>query len=293
MCLYVDNPQLSPTHRYLPEDTLQEISKLYLSLGFKLHPRIMSDRKVISKYYPPDFEPNKLTRQRKPQSTASKLESVRLSSPFSMRCNRCGEYIYKGRKFNARKQITDEHYLNILIVRLFICCTACSSEISFDTDFKNGDYKDIRGATRNVEPWRKASITQETEEQRLDQLGREGEQDELVGLETKATNAEIEMAVADGLDEIMTQNARREIRIRNNTARNAQEALDDENINEEATRKAFGNDVGEVVRRLPDEETGVGENVKDSTFSNPEFQRLKRKKKDHGVALGIKRNKTT
>lgn len=100
----------------------------------------MAERKVLSKYYLPDFDPSKIRRQRKTQSIASKLETVRLSSPYPMRCNRCGEFIYKGRKFNARKQMTGENYLNIPAVRLFIRCTACSSEIVFDTDLKNEDY---------------------------------------------------------------------------------------------------------------------------------------------------------
>lgn len=250
----------------------------------------MSERKVISKYYPPDFDPSKITRQRKTQSSAAKLESVRLSSSFSMRCNRCGEFIYKGRKFNARKQMTDEHYLNIPIVRLFIRCTTCSSEIAFDTDFKNGDYKDIGGAIRNFEPWREAEPTQDTESERLDRLEREGwKQDVLTGLEAEKTNTQTETAIADALDEIRIRNARREIRIRSNIGRNAQMALGDNDQDEEATRKAFGNDTEELVRRLPGEDIGAGEYAKDAI---PGFQRQKRKKKDYSAALGIKRNIT-
>jgi hypothetical protein len=42
-------------------------------------------------------------------------------SPFSMRCESCGEYIYKGKKFNARKETVEgEMYLNIKIYRFYI-----------------------------------------------------------------------------------------------------------------------------------------------------------------------------
>ena len=40
----------------------------------------------------------------------------------------CGEYIYKGRKFNSRKETTDEKYLNIPIYRFYIRCTRCSGQ---------------------------------------------------------------------------------------------------------------------------------------------------------------------
>ena len=75
-------------------------------------------------------------------------------APFSMKCTACGEYIYKGRKFNARKETTDEKYLKIQIYRFYIRCTRCSGEITFKTDPKNMDYTCERGAKRNFEPWR-------------------------------------------------------------------------------------------------------------------------------------------
>ena len=63
---------------------------------------------------------------------------VRLMAPFSMyvtftnlfsnmfilsnrRCNTCGEYIYKGKKFNARKETVEgEDYYGIKIFRFYI-----------------------------------------------------------------------------------------------------------------------------------------------------------------------------
>lgn len=171
----------------------------------------MSERKVLSKYYPPDFDPQQLQRVRGPKQVGPKVQTVRLMSPFSMKCTSCGEYIYKGRKFNARKETPDEKYLGIQIFRFYIRCTRCSAEITFKTDPKNQDYVCEKGAKRNTEPWRAAP--EETDEERLDRLEREEEEESknaMAELEAKTVDAKREMAVADALDEIRTRNAARE-----------------------------------------------------------------------------------
>lgn len=73
----------------------------------------MSERKVLNKYYPPDFDPKKI-----PVGGSGRPAqyTVRLMTPFSMRCNTCGEFIYKRKKFNARKEIVrGEEYLGIKV----------------------------------------------------------------------------------------------------------------------------------------------------------------------------------
>jgi len=51
---------------------------------------------------------------------------------FLNRCKTCGEYIYKGRKFNARKEdVIGETYLGIQIYRFYMKCTKCLREITF------------------------------------------------------------------------------------------------------------------------------------------------------------------
>jgi hypothetical protein len=88
----------------------------------------MSERKVLTKYYPPDFDPSKIVRSRAPKQAGPKVQTVRLMAPFPMKCTACGEYIYKGRKFNARKETTEEKYYSIPIYRFYIRCTRCSGE---------------------------------------------------------------------------------------------------------------------------------------------------------------------
>lgn len=225
----------------------------------------------------------------------------------------CGEYIYKGRKFNARKETTEEKYLSISIYRFYIRCTRCSAEITFKTDPKNMDYTCERGAKRNFEPWRdpKAENYHETEQETLDRLEREQneeqereEKDKMVELEEKMQDSKREMAIADALDEIRTRNARIE---RNETARDGETALaavrdeaDEERLraereDEEAAKRAFTTVQGERVKRLVEEEeankmTAAGPSeTKTDMPPPPSFAKVKKPKKPLINGLGIKK----
>jgi len=221
----------------------------------------MSERKVLTKYYPADFDPSELTRKRKPKDKGPKIQPVRLMAPFSMRCTTCGEFIYRGRKFNAKKETPpDERYLGIQIVRLHIRCTRCSSEITFRTDPKNNDYAMVKGAVRNMEPWRDRAAEEETTEQRLDRLEREEaeaageeEKDAMAELEAKNADAKRDMAAADALDAIRQRNARIQLAAKEGIdfADSVVRAEDEERArqdreDEEAARRAFAKARGEA-----------------------------------------------
>ncbi|KAM0796991.1 hypothetical protein BDR22DRAFT_975713 [Usnea florida] len=285
----------------------------------------MSERKVLQKYYPPDFDPSKITRSRVPKNVGPKVMTVRLMAPFSMKCMSCGEYIYKGRKFNSRKETTDEKYLNIPIYRFYIRCTRCSAEITFKTDPKGMDYTCERGAKRNFEVWRKADGEDddehklETDEERLDRLeAEEAERGAMAVLEGKVLDAKREMEIADALDEIRTRNARiqraegkgevdkaleqaERARADLELERRRVEAEDDE-----AARRAFEKGIeiddgggGGVGIDAAGDDGMVGDGVlgkatasKGATVGDmppPQFKRVVKKKKDLSAALGIKK----
>ena len=166
----------------------------------------MSERKVLNKYIPPNFDPSKIPKGL--GGPKPKQHTVRLMAPFSMRCNTCGEFIYKGRKFNARKEtVEEEMYLTIKIYRFYVRCPQCGAEITFKTDPKNADYVSEHGAKRNFEPWREEE--QVTEAMKI-KRHLEEENNPLKALENKAIDSKREIDVAEGLDEIRTVNARLE-----------------------------------------------------------------------------------
>lgn len=106
----------------------------------------MSERKVLNKYYPPDFDPSKVPRAKK----KDKKHDVRIMAPFNMKCNTCGEYIAQARKFNAKKEtIEDQTYKGLSIFRFYIKCPRCMSQIIFRTNLKDKDYEVEAGATEN------------------------------------------------------------------------------------------------------------------------------------------------
>ncbi|KAI0315547.1 DUF572-domain-containing protein [Amylostereum chailletii] len=165
----------------------------------------MSERKVLNKYFPPDFDPSLIPRRKQPKNSQ---QVVRLMAPFSMRCNTCGEYVYKGKKFNARKETVEgEDYYGIKIFRFYIKCTLCSAEITFKTDPKNTDYTAEHGASRNFEPWREEKAVEE--EDRLAKLEAE-ENNPMKALENRQTDSKREMDILDALQDIRARNARNE-----------------------------------------------------------------------------------
>ncbi|OTB16958.1 hypothetical protein K445DRAFT_316485 [Daldinia sp. EC12] len=287
----------------------------------------MSERKVLTKYYPPDFDPSQIKRVKGPKNAGPKVQTVRLAAPFSMKCTTCGEYIYKGRKFNARKETPlDEKYLGIQIFRFYIRCTRCSGQITFKTDPKNQDYACESGAKRSTEPWRVGR--DETDEERLDRLEKEEEErNAMVELEAKTVDAKREMAVADALDEIRTRNARLERANQEGVEVSVAlpvdtEAERQEREDAEAARRAFefARQVDKMTEDVIEEEmddvapastsasasgsSGSGSGtlepqpatVSPSSASAPSkdmpppsFKRVVKKKKDHSAALGIKK----
>ncbi|KAJ2665790.1 Pre-mRNA-splicing factor cwf16 [Coemansia sp. RSA 1199] len=213
----------------------------------------MSERKVLNKYYPPDFDPAKIPRLRLGKSRQIK---VRLVSPFAMRCATCGQWIGKGTKFNARKELVEsESFHSIPIHRFYIRCQRCAAEITFKTDPENNNYVAEHGAQRNFEPWREQhAINEQIKEER-----EEEESNPMLKLESRTEQSRREMEVMDALDEVRVLNARGErmgdevvkaVRARAEREKRTREEEEEEEDEEEA-RRVFGS--GRIKRVCEDE----------------------------------------
>lgn len=173
-----------------------------------------------------------------------------------MKTSTCAEYIYKGKKFNARKETVEgETYFNIKIFRFYIKCTRCSAEITFKTDPKTTDYVCEHGAQRNFEPWREeGGESLEEIEDRLDRIQREEEEDPMKSLETRTVDSKREMDILDKLQEIRGRNARLEradtdkVLERISTRRNPDEMDEEERLAEIERLQAEQEDE-ELVRK--------------------------------------------
>jgi hypothetical protein len=162
----------------------------------------MSERKVLNKYYPPDFDASKLPRVKRDKN---RQFTIRLMAPFNMRCKTCGEYIYRGKKFNARKEdVIGKTYLGIQIYRFYIKCTKCLAEITFLTDPENQDYEMENGAMRNFESIRLAEKQAEIEEK---QKKEEEVNNPMKILENRTRDSRREMAFLETLEDLRELNA--------------------------------------------------------------------------------------
>ncbi|KAG0326644.1 hypothetical protein BGZ99_009226 [Dissophora globulifera] len=261
----------------------------------------MSERKVLNKYFPPDFDPALIPRRKQPKDQQHK---VRLMTPFSMRCNTCGEYIYKGKKFNARKETTEETYHNIKIFRFYIRCNRCAAEITFKTDPANTDYVAENGAQRNFEPWRDEGGEKAAEREE------EEENNPMKALENRTQDSKREMEIMDALDEIRTRNALNERldadavldKLSGTAEETASRKQQEEEEEDERLAKAVFKDVdGESVKRLRDETEGPEElsaaQIAMSKFAQPlalpDFKSPLPKKRKQGGSLGLVKTPST
>jgi hypothetical protein len=164
----------------------------------------MAERKVLNKYYPPDFDPTKLRRFEK--KTVRRMCNVRMMLPMSVRCYTCQNYMYIGTKFNMKVEtVKDEDYLGIKVYRFYFKCTQCYAEITFKTDPKNHDYVSEWGAKRNHETW-KDMLMAEEEFKEIKQS--EMKDDAMKSLEHRTYDSKREMDILDALDQVKSLNRR-------------------------------------------------------------------------------------
>ncbi|PFH31730.1 hypothetical protein BESB_022220 [Besnoitia besnoiti] len=180
----------------------------------------MADRKVLVKYYPPDFDfdvlrqkkrvlykAKELQHGKKPrQSGMSKIMNVRMMFPFTLQCASCREFVYVGTKFNSRvERVQGEDYLGIVKWRFYGRCPNCRGEICFKTDPKNGDYVLEWGGTRTYDPMRDQQLAEERVRKEREQ---ELEGDRMKQVEAKTYNVQSELAAMEQLEELRKMNRR-------------------------------------------------------------------------------------
>ncbi|KAL2897189.1 YJU2 splicing factor-like protein [Bienertia sinuspersici] len=231
----------------------------------------MGERKVLNKYYPPDFDPAKIPRRRQPKNQQIK---VRMMLPMSIRCNTCGNYIYKGTKFNSRKEdVIGETYLGIQIFRFYFKCTKCSAELAMKTDPQNSDYVVEAGATRNFEPWRDKDDELEKEKRKRDseEMG-----DAMKSLENRTLDSKREMDIMATLDEMKSMKSRHAtvsvdamLEALQSTGEDQEKKLDEE---DEALIKSIFHGPKEHVRRIDDEDWDDDDDeIKNGSVKKPKF----------------------
>ncbi|XP_050040108.1 splicing factor YJU2 [Dermacentor andersoni] len=222
----------------------------------------MSERKVLNKYYPPDFDPLKIPRLRLPKE---RQYTVRLMAPCNMRCKTCGEYIYKGKKFNARKEtVQNEDYLGIKVFRFYIKCPRCLAEITFKTDPANSDYIVEHGASRNFQALKLAEEAAERE-------AREEEEEEknnpMKLLEKRTKASKQEMDLIEALEDLKDLNKRQaNVNFDDMLGRYATERevmlKKQEEEDEKFIASVFGKNEGATVKRIiEDSDEDSGEEV--------------------------------
>lgn len=160
----------------------------------------MADRKVLNRYIPNDFDPSIVPPKKRLKNGQF---TINMMMPFTVRCNSCGAYITRGKKFNARQEtVKDENYLGIKIYRFYIKCDVCRGEFTIKTDPKNTDYVCEFGAHRTYNA-KKAREEAEAEEQRQRE---EDEKDAMVALENRTSESKNSLDINDALEEIMELN---------------------------------------------------------------------------------------
>lgn len=130
---------------------------------------------------------------------------MRMMLPMSIQCEKCGNFMYRGSKFNSKKEdVIGESYMGIKIFRFIMKCTQCNGFFSIKTDPKNADYCVEYGVTRNYEPWReqRAEIADEKV-----QREEEGSSDAMRSLEQRTEDSRRQLEMLDDLEELRAMKA--------------------------------------------------------------------------------------
>ncbi len=79
------------------------------------------------------------------------LNFHRFEVPFNIWCDKCGEHIAKGERFNAEKKAIGNYYSTKILQ--FSMTHHCGCKITIQTDPKNAEYLVVEGARKKVETY--------------------------------------------------------------------------------------------------------------------------------------------
>jgi coiled-coil domain-containing protein 130 len=80
---------------------------------------------------------------------------IRFEVPFNIWCQKCGEHIAKGERFNAEKKQVGSYYSTKILA--FSMRHHCGCTIVIQTDPKNTEYVCMEGARRKIETYKDES----------------------------------------------------------------------------------------------------------------------------------------
>ncbi|CAJ0600308.1 unnamed protein product [Cylicocyclus nassatus] len=219
-----------------------------------------TERKVFQKYYPPDYDPTKLPRAK---GTRARQFVQRVMTPFNMQCNTCSEYIYKGKKFNMKRETVEgEDYLGLRLFRFYFKCPNCLAEITFKTDLENCDYQNEHGATRLFEAiklYQDAEKAKEAQEE-------EDKKDPMKMLEKRTMMSRAEMEAMGNLEDLQEISRHKEsvdvdeyLEATKPELSIAEQVKLQEQEDEEFIRQVYGKTAdGKIIKRLEDDDEDEG-----------------------------------
>lgn len=193
-------------------------------------------------------------------------------APCNMRCDTCGDYIARGKKFNARKETVDhEEYLGLKVFRFYFKCPRCMQEITFKTDPKNYDYVVEHGATPNFKALKlahqqeAAEMKEKEEEERLNPM-------KLLENRTKASRREMENLEA--LEDLKEMSQREVVidydeLLKKKKAEFEADMKRQEEEDEALVQSIFGNKQLESINEDCDEEEEIIEEIDDLSSLYP------------------------
>jgi hypothetical protein len=145
----------------------------------------------------PTFDPARMPKGKR--KDLNRCE-VTMMMPFSVQCETCSAFIYKGKKLNSTKEdILGGYYHGIKLIRFTMKCSTCNAKFCIRTDPEHMDYAVERGVKRNFEPWRQneatiqAALTKRAEEEKYDAMR---------ALENRTLDSKRQMDQLDALEEL-------------------------------------------------------------------------------------------